>query len=196
MIGLARQEKSEKTVRLPGESGSWVLIFGEMFIFTSLFGVIVFYQARYPEIFADGQRDLAQGLGLLNTIVLLVGSILVIAATNAVRSAKYDSAGRLLVATMLTGLVFIAVKAAEWSLLIHEGWWIDSNQYWMVYFVITGAHLVHVVSAIGLLFVAFRRVRSGLPGRYDLALFETGACYWHMVDLLWLVIFPLFYLVN
>ncbi|BBU21262.1 cytochrome c oxidase subunit 3 [Mycobacterium xenopi] len=182
--------------RIPGEPDAWVFIIGEMIIFTALFGLIGYNRGKNPGLFAAGQRELAQGLGLTNTIVLLTGSILVVLATQAVADRRFDTASPLIASVIGCGLTFASVKAIEYWSLFHDGITIHTNRFWMLFFVITGAHLVHVAVASAGLVLLRSRVRLGLPGPREPALFESGACYWHMVDLIWLILFPLFYLVN
>ena len=74
--------------------------------------------------------------------------------------------------------------------------WIHTNVFWLLFFVVTGAHLLHVLVGVTVLGLARRAVGNGLPGSRDRDLFLSAAYYWHLVDLLWLVLFPLFYLVN
>lgn len=182
--------------RVPGEPGVWVFILVEMAIFTALFGVIVWSRASNSRIFAEGQAVLSQPLGLFNTIVLIAGSVLVVNAITAVQTGQTQQASRSLGAAMACGAVFAAVKAVEYHRVVHHGAFIHTNAYWMFFFTVTGAHLLHVFVGVSVLGLIRRRVRLGLPGRRDRELFMSATCYWHMVDLLWLVLFPLFYLVN
>jgi nitric oxide reductase NorE protein len=182
--------------RVPGEPGVWVFILVEMAIFTALFGVIVWSRASNSRIFAEGQAVLSQPLGLFNTIVLIAGSVLVVNAITAVQRGQTQQASRSLGAAMACGAVFAAVKAVEYHHVVHHGAFIHTNAYWMFFFAVTGAHLLHVFVGVSVLGLIRRRVRLGLPGRRDRELFMSATCYWHMVDLLWLVLFPLFYLVN
>jgi nitric oxide reductase NorE protein len=181
---------------VPGEPGVWVALIAEMATFTALFGVIVWSRASNPRIFAEGQAVLSQPLGLFNTIVLIAGSVLVVNAITAVQRGQTQQASRSLGAAMACGAVFAAVKAVEYHHVVHHGAFIHTNAYWMFFFAVTGAHLLHVFVGVSVLGLIRRRVRLGLPGRRDRELFMSATCYWHMVDLLWLVLFPLFYLVN
>ncbi|BBY62659.1 cytochrome c oxidase subunit 3 [Mycolicibacterium helvum] len=182
--------------RVPGEPGVWVFILAEMAIFTALFGVIVWNRAHQPEAFAAGSRVLSQPLGLVNTVVLIVGSVLVVLAIDAMHADRFQQASRYLGGAMATGVFFMAVKAVEYHSVIDHGMWIHTNTFWMIYFAVTGAHLLHVLLGTVTLGLMRARTAAGLPGPRDRELFISATCYWHMVDLLWLVLFPLFYLVN
>ncbi len=182
--------------RVPGEAGVWVFILAEMAIFTALFGVIVWNRAHNPAMFAEGQSLLNQPLGLVNTVVLIVGSVLVVLAIDEAHRDRYRQASQRLVAAIGCGFVFVAIKVVEYGLATGHGVWIHTNVFWMLFFVVTGAHLVHVLVGTSVLGLIRPRTLAGLTGARDRELFLSAACYWHMVDLLWLVLFPLFYLVN
>lgn len=183
-------------IRVPGEAGVWVFILTEMAIFTALFGVIVWNRAQDPEMFAQGQSMLNQPLGLTNTVVLIAGSVLVVLAIAAAQCDRYRQAAQYLAAGMACGAVFVVIKGAEYALAMHHGMWIHTNVFWMLFFVVTGAHLLHVLVGATALGLVRPRASAGLTGVRDRELFTSATCYWHMVDLLWLVLFPLFYLVN
>ncbi|MGE2713054.1 cytochrome c oxidase subunit 3 [Mycolicibacterium litorale] len=182
--------------RAPGEAGVWIFILTEMAIFTALFGVILWNRAESPETFAAGQALLNQPLGLINTVALIVGSVVVVLAIDAALRDRYLQASRYLVAAMLSGFAFMAIKAIEYVSVLNHGGWIHTDVFWMLYFVVTGAHLLHVVVGTATLGLMRRRTVAGLTGPRDRDLFVSATCYWHMVDLLWLILFPLFYLVN
>jgi nitric oxide reductase NorE protein len=189
-----RQERPPK--QIPGEAGVWVFILTEMSVFTALFGSIVWGRGHNPGVFAEGQSLLNQPLGLCNTVVLIVGSVLVVQSIDASHREEQRQASRLLAAAMACGALFAVIKAVEYGLAIHHGIWIHTNTFWMLFFAVTGAHLLHVLVGATALGLVRRRVQAGLPGPRDRELFISATCYWHMVDLLWLVLFPLFYLVN
>jgi nitric oxide reductase NorE protein len=97
---------------------------------------------------------------------------------------------------MACGGLFVVVKASEYALVMQHGAWIHANVYWMMFFAVTGAHLLHVLVGTTVLGLIRPLTAAGLSGSRDRDLFVSATCYWHMVDLLWLVIFPIFYLVN
>lgn len=185
-----------RTVRIPGEPGVWVFLICEMAVFTALFGVIAFNGHANRMIFADAQQVLSAPLGLINTCVLIGGSVLVMRAIGDVQQGRYSTAARILTAAMACGALFAVIKGIEYASVLHHGMWIHTNVFWLLFFAVTGAHLLHVLVGVTVLGLARRSVARGLPGSRDRDLFLSAACYWHLVDLLWLVLFPLFYLVN
>ena len=135
-------------------------------------------------------------MGLINTCVLIGGSVLVMRAIANVQEGRNSKAARLLTAAMVCGATFAVIKAIEYASVLHHGMWIHTDVFWLLFFVVTGAHLLHVLVGVTVLGLVRRAVVNGLPGSRDRDLFLSAACYWHLVDLLWLVLFPLFYLVN
>ena len=192
----ARPVMSQLPLQIPGEPGVWVFLICEMAVFTALFGVIAFNGSVNRQIFADAQHALITPLGMINTCVLIGGSVVVMLAIADVQAGRHSKAARLMAAAMACGVVFAVIKGIEYATVIHHGMWIHTNVFWLLFFVVTGAHLLHVLVGVTVLGLARRAVGNGLPGSRDHDLFLSAACYWHLVDLLWLVLFPLFYLAN
>lgn len=181
---------------MPGEEGVWVFIFGDMTVFAILFGVYLYYRGAQPELFDDSQARLNQTFGAVNTLVLLTSSLLVVTAVRAVRRHAHALARNLTYAAMVCGVVFIVNKAIEYGQKISHGLVPATNQFFMYFYVMTGLHLIHVVIGIGLLgFAVILTRRTSLSTR-EQGYLEGAGCFWHMVDLLWIVIFPLLYLVK
>ena len=180
---------------LPGEEGLWVFILGDLLMFGVFFGVLVVSRAKDVVVFAEAQAHLHVELGLLNTVFLLTGSWFVARGMQALK-ARSPRRTAWFVAALGTALAFATVKVVEYSLLISEGQTPADNDFFMYYFVFTGIHLAHLV--IGAVFLTILVTIARRPqltkGRFRLA--ECGAVYWHMVDMLWLVLFPLLYVVR
>lgn len=181
---------------LPGEEGIWVFIFGDMTVFAILFGVYLYYRGAQPSVFADSQLLLNQTFGAVNTLVLLTSSLLVVTAVRAVRRNAHVLARRLIYGALACGAIFIADKALEYGQKIAHGLVPATNQFFMYFYVMTGLHLFHVVIGMALLTFIARLTRRTVLTARDVGYLESAACFWHMVDLLWIVIFPLLYLVK
>jgi len=193
--GLDASHASQRHV--PGEPGIWVLLFGDMLVFTVLFTVYLHQRGIRPELFAESQGALNRALGATNTLVLLTSSILVVFATRALRRPELRYlARRLTLGGVLVGSCFVAIKAFEYHEKIAAGITPSTNEFFMYYFVLTGLHLAHVIIGLIVLTVLSTLARKPEPTKTHIAFFEGGACFWHMVDLLWIVIFPLVFLVR
>jgi nitric oxide reductase NorE protein len=182
---------------VPGEPGIWVLLFGDMLVFTVLFVVYLGRRVENRYLFAQSQDALNRNFGAINTLVLLSSSLLVVFAVYALRSERYRHlAHRLTLAGFAVGLCFVLIKALEYHEKVSAGITPSTNEFFMYYFVLTGLHLAHVVIGLGVLLALSRLARNPSPSRTHIAFFEGGGCFWHMVDLLWIVIFPLLFLVR
>jgi nitric oxide reductase NorE protein len=182
--------------RTPGEDGLWVFLLGDMAMFGLFFALIMVLRGEQTEMFRESQHALHPGLGVLNTGLLLTGSLFVVLATRAIR-AESRRAVSLFAGALVCGAGFVTIKAVEYADLLSAGHTAQTNDFFMYYFVFTGIHLGHLV--IGMVVLSFLVVRArrpvGLtPGQHVFV--DSGGCYWHMVDLLWLVLFPLLYLVR
>lgn len=176
---------------VPGEVGLWIFILGDMSIFGAFFAVFCHELAEDRPAFAAGTQALHQDIGAVNTLLLLVSSYLVVLALRG-RPAQPLTSVRWLTTAILCGALFVLSKAVEYAITIGGGHTPADGTFFTFYFVLTGVHLLHVL--IGMCLLGGWRLgarRGALPSeRFR----EGAAVYWHMVDLLWLVIFALLYL--
>jgi nitric oxide reductase NorE protein len=181
---------------LPGEEGTWVFIFGDMTVFAILFGVYLYYRGDQVAVFRESQLLLNQTFGAVNTLVLLTSSLLVVSAVRATRREARGLARRLIYGAMALGVVFVCNKAIEYGLKISHHLVPATNQFFMYFYVMTGLHLVHVLIGLALLMFTVRLTRRPSLTDRERGYLEGAGCFWHMVDLLWIIIFPLLYLVK
>lgn len=181
---------------LPGETGVWVFIGGDLMIFGLFFLTFMVYRGRDPALFVESQRTLNQTCGLINTILLLTSSWFVALAVHGARSRWTKAVPRLFVFAFLCGVGFGAIKILEYSEKITAGMTITTNDFFMFYFMFTGIHFVHVLIGMGVLAYLFNVSRKIDLGPGDIPVLESGAAFWHLVDLLWIVLFALFYLMR
>ncbi len=181
---------------IPGEAGVWLLIFGEMSFFSALFASYLIARGGDAAGFAAGQAELSRTIGVVNTLLLLTSSLFVAWGVAAMKKGDCLRAPRLFAWGLVCGLGFIALKAAEYADLLARGIAIDSHAFFAWYFGLTALHLGHVLIGAVLLMVLSRTTRRPFAKPAHGALAESAACFWHMVDLLWIVLFPLLYLVR
>lgn len=186
----------QTTRRIPAEQGAWVFLLGDMFVFGAFFATFLVERSKAPELFDASRKTLHVGVGLTNTLVLLASSLCVVVALGAIRAGARSIATPAVVAAMVCGLGFIGLKIFEYASAITAGHGAGANHFYLYYFILTGLHLFHV--CVGMLVLAFlltqsRRTELSATRR---AVVEGGACFWHLVDLLWIVLFPLLYLVS
>lgn len=186
-----------RTRRVPGEEGTWIFIFGDMCVFAVFFCVFLSTRMSDPDGFARDQAQLNQNFGAINTVLLLVSSLLVVLAMRAVHSPALRSrAPRLLAGAWLCGAGFLAIKVVEYAEKVDHGITPQTSDFFMYYFVLTGLHAFHLVLGLVALTVLINLARKPEMSKGQFVFFEGGACFWHMVDLLWLVLFPLIFLAR
>ncbi|MEZ5840951.1 MAG: cytochrome c oxidase subunit 3 family protein [Hyphomicrobiales bacterium] len=173
---------------LPGNPMMWILIASELLVFGG--ALIGFAGARVldPQLFADSQSMLDRPIGALNTAVLLTSGLFAALAVQARREEKGTLSRLHLGIAALFGVVFMVVKFVEYGEKFAAGIDVDTNTFFTLYFLVTGFHLAHVVFGIIILgLVAIWNSEENL---------ETGTAFWHMVDLVWVLIFPVIYLMR
>lgn len=180
--------------RTPGDHHIWVMVLGDLLIFGAYFVIFMVHRAMKPSEFLSAQQHLNVTIGVVNTLVLVTSSLFVAKSVHAAREGDYDGARRLTYLGGLFGVAFIAIKAYEWTVEIGQGFTLPSNDFFMFYFMLTGVHLFHVTLGLIILGVVVRELRN--PRRRRMSMVESGAVYWHMVDLLWIVIFGLLYVMR
>jgi nitric oxide reductase NorE protein len=188
--------KSDRRTRIPGEEGIWVFVLGDMTVFALFFATFMYSRVKNPHIFARDHTTLLLSLGTVNTVALLSSSILVAIGVARVLGGRHVDAPRLFAGALGLGLLFVVVKVVEWARLFTEGKGVGSGEFFSYYFMFTGIHLGHVVIGLVILarLIAVSR-RQEVTDRQR-TFCETGGIFWHMVDLLWVVLFALFYLVR
>jgi nitric oxide reductase NorE protein len=192
----ARSGTAEDVRHVPGEVGVWVFILGEMVVFGVLFGTYLFYRGQEPKTFDDAQRALAPGFGVGMTLLLLTASLLVVIGVRSVREGKPSIAPRAFLAAAACGVAFGALKVVDYHDMVVHHETPSTNPFFLHYFVLTGIHLFHLMAGLVILgFLSTLSRKRHLSGN-QFAFVEAGACYWHMVDLLWIVLFPLLYFVR
>jgi nitric oxide reductase NorE protein len=190
---------SEQRRRMPGESGIWVFILLDMLIFAEMFYVFVWYRAENRELFDTSQHAVNPLFGLIYTLLLLSSSWCVVMAVSAARKRLFDLSSRLAWWGFLLGTAFVVIKLIEYGGKLHAGITPVTNDFFMLYFVLTFVHLLHASVGLGVLLYMRKKIRGlrAAPDRTEpgrIRMIETSAVYWHMVDLLWIVLFALFYL--
>lgn len=181
---------------LPGAPGIWIFILLDMLFFSVLFLAYVAERTNQPGLFATSQEQLNITLGLFNMLVLLTSSWFVALAVHAARRDRREQTLWLLVAAFLCGLIFALVKIAEYFQKFKVGVSMLTNDFFMFYFTLTFIHFLHVIAGMVVLTVMALNARNGAYSARKCTGIETGGTYWHMVDLLWIMLFPLLYMAR
>jgi nitric oxide reductase NorE protein len=176
--------------------GIWVFIGADSVIFAILFLSFMQDRLKNPAIFEASRQTLNMNLGGIDTIILLTSSWSVALAVQAMKRDQIDREPRLLLGGAVTGLMFVASKSIEYFEKFANGITPGTNPFYMWYFTLTGIHLTHVVVGTSLLIYLWVRSWRGTYDHLHRAVPESVASYWHLVDLLWIVLFPLLYLMK
>lgn len=173
---------------LPGHPIMWVLILSELVVFGAF--LLMFSVARIgdPHGFATDQMQLDRLVGGINTLILLSSGLLAVFAIRAVNAGNIFRCRIWLLLASLAGTVFLVIKLIEYTAKFDAGIGLESSTFFTLYFLITGFHALHVVMGIGILGVV-----ALWPSRINV---ETGTAFWHMVDMVWVLVFPVIYLVR
>ncbi|MCX7071792.1 MAG: cytochrome c oxidase subunit 3 family protein [Gammaproteobacteria bacterium] len=190
------REDAEAARRLPGVEGVWVFIAADMCFFALLFVSFMLGRQEATPVFEASRQTLDINFGGINTLILLTSSWCVVLAVEAVKRDALARVPHLIAGAFLLGVAFMVSKALEYGGKIKAGISMLTNDFYMYYYTLTGLHLLHVLAGNILLIVLWKQARARRFSRGNCVVLECGASYWHMVDLLWIVLFPLLYLLR
>ena len=174
----------------------WTFLATEVLLFGALFTAYTIFRMKYPEMFRAEHEKLDRVLGAVNTVVLITSSLLVVFGVDAIKRGKARLFEACFGATILLAAVFLCVKYAEYTAKFHHGIYPRTNLFFSIYFMLTGLHGIHVLLGMGVLaYVIFLSRRGRLSASYYTPA-EMSGLYWHFVDLVWIYLFPLLYLIG
>ncbi|BBX65196.1 hypothetical protein MSAS_43700 [Mycobacterium saskatchewanense] len=194
--GATMPDVAAKLPALPGDSGLWAFIAFDASLFALLFGQFSWDRLQHVAVFNAAQNQLIRQPAVLNTVVLVSGSLTMAFAVRCAHSRDRSGSQKWITATAALGLMFILIKVVEYLLESIGGHTLAGGGFFTYYYMLTGFHLTHVVAGVAALLVVAARQRRGRPPRRDGLLVESVAAYWHFVDLVWMFIFPLIYLAR
>ena len=181
---------------LPGDFAIWFFIFAELLVFAIAFLSYAVVRVQNVEMFNQYQLTLNRELGAANTLLLITASYFVVRAIHAIRLDEVKSCIKWLYASLACGSGFLLLKSLEYYDKFAEGINLSTNTFYMFYLSLTIFHFLHVIlGMIILLAVAIKAQRGGYSAQDHIGI-ETGASYWHMVDLVWIILFPLVYIIR
>jgi cytochrome c oxidase subunit 3 len=201
----AAQQKDASTL------GMWIFLITEIMFFGGMFLCYTVYRSAYPEVFAEASRSLNVYVGAANTVVLLCSSLTMVLAVRAAQLGQQKAIVLFLILTLALGFVFLGVKAYEWheKFVEHHIPGLDfhlegvapelqgqAQIFFSLYFAMTGLHALHMVIGAGIMFAL---TYWAMKGRYSpeyVTPVDVGGLYWHFVDIIWIFLFPLLYLID
>lgn len=198
-IDIHRDDEASKT-------GMWLFLFTEMLLFAGLFVVYSVYRFRNSEAFHLAAHELSVAVGTINTVILLISSATIAMSITAIQKKSKKLAITLLIITILLGIGFLINKYFEWGHHIKDQIYPGSAElalrgqgdvlFYGLYYFMTGLHALHII--VGLVFIAViaRLIIKDKIDSGNYVLLENSGLYWHLVDLIWIFLFPLFYLIT
>ncbi|MCP1445094.1 nitric oxide reductase NorE protein [Pseudomonas sp. GGS8] len=181
---------------LPGDLAMWFFILAELSVFAILMLAFAVTQALKPQLFGESRQLLNTSTGLAMTLSLLTAGLFAALAQEQVRRSRSRHGAVLLLAALLAGSVYVVLKLTEYQHLLASGLGMEHNTFFTLYWILTGFHFLHVLLGMVILGWLAERCRRRLYNAANSSGFESGVLYWHMVDLIWVVLFPLVYVLN
>ena len=180
----------------PGDLAMWIFILAELSVFAIFFAAYAFARQGNEALFRQYQATLDRGAALVNTLALLLASYLVARAVQAIQAGQARHCARWLWAAVAMGGVFVVVKLHEYGVHLGHGVSLSTNTFYMFYLSLTFFHFMHVILGMVILGAVAVKARAGAYDALAHQGVETGASYWHMVDMVWLLLFPLVYVMQ
>ncbi len=181
---------------LPGDLAMWFFIFAELLVFGILFLGYAFARTNDVALFNASQMQLDRSSGLINTILLVTSSYFVVRAVECIRHDQGKRSARWLAVAIGCGSIFVVLKLLEFVGKYEAGITMSTNTFFMFYLFLAFFHFMHVILGMVILGAIAIKARKGGYSATDHAGVETGAAYWHMVDLVWIILFPLIYVMH
>lgn len=182
---------------VPGEPGIWFFVGADLTVFSTFFLTYAYYFGKSAALFLESQQQLNIVFGTVNTMLLLTSSWFLVLGIAALKKGNGSRAKLWFLCTFALGACFVISKALEYTEKFKAGLSVRSNEFFMFYFMFTFIHLIHVLAGLALLAWVITRLKSGSGNEQEMKSSVTVVgIYWHVVDLLWILIFSLIYLAG
>lgn len=185
--------------------GMWLFLFTEVLLFGGMFVLYALYLYKYPKAFHTGGKQLDVVIGTVNTLVLILSSYAIALGITFMQRGKKKLAINCTWLTIAAALVFLINKTFEWKAKFHHGIYPNSPHllempkgegvFFSLYFLMTGLHGLHVIIGMVVMLVMILLMKKDIITQNDFVKLENAGLYWHLVDLIWIFLFPLFYLI-
>lgn len=175
--------------------GMWAFLASEIMLFGGLISAYVILRSGSAHMVIPPRSMMGVPLATLNTFVLITSSVTMVLALAAIKANEMDKYMRYLSMTFGGGIIFLMIKAYEYNHKWHEGITISSNLFGSFYFTLTGLHGLHVIGGMGIMAYLMWAGSKGYQNQHSYDRVEAGGLYWHFVDLVWVILFPILYLI-
>jgi cytochrome c oxidase subunit 3 len=208
-LALREQFDTEAQQKDASTLGMWIFLITEIMFFGGVFAAYTIYRSAYPTVFAIASSSLNVTIGAINTCVLLLSSFTMVMAVRAGQLGQRNAVILFLIITLLFGGVFLGVKAYEWNEKFEEhhipgpSFHLEGTPlqgqaqiFFSLYFFMTGLHALHMVVGVGILCYLIWQTKLGTYSPKYYTPIDVGGLYWHFVDIVWIFLFPLLYLID
>ncbi len=178
----------------PGGILIWIIILVELITFLAGLTAFTLYKIHHPGVIEEARLHISPLTGTINTVILLTGGFFMAAGLHFLKLGKRQKASLYVLLAVISGIVFLSIKAYEYHLKFEAGIGLSGNMFFTYYFLITGFHFIHVFLAVIILlalYVGISKSKYNAENYLDVA---TGGAFWHLCDLIWIMVFPVFYL--
>ncbi|MFK5956479.1 MAG: cytochrome c oxidase subunit 3 [Planctomycetota bacterium] len=184
-----------KTYRpLPGDAAWWLFLGAEFATLSIFFVAFAWSKAGDPEVFLAGQKLLHPEVGFLNTLVLITSGFFAARGVQALHTKRYEICSHWYAAAATLGVLFLGIKSWEYAEKLSAGINLSTSNFFFFYFFLTGFHYLHVMLGVGFLSIMAWKLKRKEITANTLRNVESSAAFWHMLDLVWVILFPLLYL--
>ena len=208
-LALREQFDTEAQQKDASTLGMWVFLLTEIMFFGGMFMMYTVYRAVYPSVFGLASSTLNEIIGAANTAVLLCSSFTMVLAVRGAQLGKRRTVMLFLVLTIILGLAFLGIKGFEWNQKFQEhhvpgpsfhlegtGLQGQAQLFFSLYFAMTGLHALHMILGCGLMLYLLWKTYQGTYSPDYYTPIDMGGLYWHFVDIIWIFLFPLLYLID
>lgn len=178
----------------PGGILIWIIIVVELITFMAGLTAFAVFRNNNIELALESQKHLSALIGTINTIILITGGYFMALGIKKMKRGLNAEAAKMILFAILTGVAFLLLKGYEYYDKIEAGIGLSSNTFFTFYWLITGFHFIHVTLAVFILLALYISIKKNKYTKDDYLDVETGGVFWHLCDLIWILVFPLFYL--
>lgn len=186
--------------------GMWLFLFTEILLFGGMFLLYSIYRSTHTADFHEAAKEMSVTIGAINTVILLTSSLTMVLSIAAIKQGAKARSLVFQAATVILGCAFLINKYFEWTEHIRHGYYPNSPEllatshgkilYFGLYYVMTGIHGLHVLIGAGIICFTFILTMRGVVTNADYIKLENTGLFWHLVDVIWIYLFPLFYLIT
>jgi len=176
--------------------GMWLFLGTEILLFGGLFAAYAIFRAKYMDMFHEQHKELDITLGAINTVILIFSSLTMAVGVTAIQKGKRNLLTWMLLITIICGIAFGVNKYFEYGAKFEHHLTPGTSIFFALYFMMTGLHMIHVFAGLAILTVLLiLNLKGKFSAKYNTPI-EVGGLYWHLVDLIWIYLFPLLYLIS